>query len=85
MQKYHMNNPRGLYKGLNTSVQKFWERFNDINCHLLYLPEEDPKQLEQDEFINFWIKLRLLSVMKQWLHANIKTFEMSYDELVSLS
>jgi hypothetical protein len=31
VQKYHMMHPRGLYMGLNTSVQQFVERLNDLN------------------------------------------------------
>jgi hypothetical protein len=42
----------GLYMGLNTSVQQFVERLNvDLNRYLLYFPEENPKQLDQDEII----------------------------------
>jgi hypothetical protein len=37
--------------GLNTSLQQFVERLNDLNRYLLYLPEENPKQLDQDEII----------------------------------
>jgi hypothetical protein len=37
--------------GLNTSVQQFVERWNDFNRYLLYFPEENPKQLDQDEII----------------------------------
>jgi hypothetical protein len=50
MQKYYMRQPRGLYMGLNISVQQFVERLwlNDVNCYLLYFPEENPKQLDQD-------------------------------------
>jgi hypothetical protein len=51
MQKYYMRQPRGLYISLNTSVQQFVERLNDLNCYLLYFPEENPKQLDQDEII----------------------------------
>jgi hypothetical protein len=40
-----------LYMGLNTSVQQFVERLNDLNRYLLYLPEENLKQLDQDEII----------------------------------
>jgi hypothetical protein len=43
--------PRGLHKGLNISVQQFVERLNDLNRYLLYFPEENPKQLDQDEII----------------------------------
>jgi DNA-binding GntR family transcriptional regulator len=38
--------------GFNTLVQQFVERLNDLNrCYLLYFPEENPKQLDQDEII----------------------------------
>jgi hypothetical protein len=36
MQNYYMRQPRGLYMGLNTSVQQFVERLNDLNRYLLY-------------------------------------------------
>jgi hypothetical protein len=36
---------------LNTLVQQFVERLNDLNRRLLYFPEENPKQLDQDEII----------------------------------
>jgi hypothetical protein len=49
VQKYHLR--RGLYMGLNTPVQQFLERLNDLNPYLLYFPEEKPKQLDQDEII----------------------------------
>jgi hypothetical protein len=49
VQKYYMR--RGLYMGLNTSVQQFVERLNDLKRYLLYFPEENPKQLYQDEII----------------------------------
>jgi hypothetical protein len=42
---------RGLYMGLNTSVQQFVNILNDLNQYLLYFPEENPKQLDQDEII----------------------------------
>jgi hypothetical protein len=51
VQKYYMSQSRGLYMGLNTSVQQFVERLNDINRYLLYFPGENPKQLDQDEII----------------------------------
>jgi hypothetical protein len=49
VQKYYMR--RGLKMGFNTSVKQFVERLNDLNCYLLYFPEENPKQLGQDEII----------------------------------
>jgi hypothetical protein len=51
VQKYYMRQPRGLYMSLNTSVQQFVERLNDLNRYLLYFPEENPKKLDQDEII----------------------------------
>jgi hypothetical protein len=49
VQKYYMR--RWLYMGLNTSVQQFVERLNDLNRYLLYFPEENPKHLDQDKII----------------------------------
>jgi hypothetical protein len=37
-QKYSMRQQRGLYMGLNTSVQHFVERLNDLNHYQLYFP-----------------------------------------------
>jgi hypothetical protein len=37
--------------GLNKTIQQFIERLNDLNRYLLNFPEENPKQLDQDEFI----------------------------------
>jgi hypothetical protein len=51
VQKYYMRKLRGLYMGLNTSKNQFLERLNDLNHYQLYLPEENPKQLDQDEII----------------------------------
>jgi hypothetical protein len=42
VQKYYMSQPRGLYMGLNMSVQQFVERLNDLNGHLIYFSEETP-------------------------------------------
>jgi hypothetical protein len=51
VQKYYMRHPRGVYMGLNTSVQQFVDRLNDLNRYLLNFPEEYPKQLDEDEII----------------------------------
>jgi hypothetical protein len=40
--------------GLHTSVQHFLERLNDLNSYLLYFPEENPKQSDQDEIIEIF-------------------------------
>jgi hypothetical protein len=72
--------------GLNTSVQQFVERLNDLSHYLLYLPEEIPKQLDQDEIIEILIKSRFgfLSDMKQAVvNTIIDIFRKSYGESVS--
>jgi hypothetical protein len=58
---------------------------NEIKRYLLYFPEENPKQLDQDEIIE------ILDQDKAWdpewheamVNANIDIFEMSYEESVS--
>jgi hypothetical protein len=58
---------------------------NDVNPYLLYFPEENPKQLDQDEIIE------ILDQAKAWdpewheamVNANIDIFEMSNKESVS--
>jgi hypothetical protein len=71
--------------GLNTSVQQFVERLNDLNRYLFYFPEENPKQLDQDEIIE------ILDQAKAWdpewheamVNANIDILKMTYEESVS--
>jgi hypothetical protein len=83
--KYYMRQPRALYIGLNTSIQQFVEKLNDLNHYLLYFPEEHPKQLDQDEIIE--ILHQSHAWYSEWhgamVNANIDTFEMSYEESVS--
>jgi hypothetical protein len=83
VQKYYMR--RGLYMGLNTSVQQFIESLNDLNRYLLYFPEENLKQLDQDEIIEILDQAK--AVDPEWhkamVNANIDIFEMSYKESVS--
>jgi hypothetical protein len=85
VQKYYMRQPRGLYMGLNTSVQQFVERLNDLNWYLLYLPEEKPKQLDQDEIIEILDQAKAMD--SEWheamVNSNIDIFEMTYEESVS--
>jgi hypothetical protein len=50
--------------GLNTSVQQFVERLNDLNRYLLYFPEENPKQLDQDEIIEIFYQAK--AVDPEW-------------------
>jgi hypothetical protein len=76
MQKYYMRQPRGLYMGLNTSVQQFVQglNINDFNRCLFYFPEEKPKQLDHAK-------------APEWhgamVNANIDIFEVTYKESVS--
>jgi hypothetical protein len=73
--------------GLNTSVQQFVEkqRLNDLNCYLLYFPEENPKQLNQDEIIEILDQAKDLDIgwHEALVNANIDIFEMTYEESVS--
>jgi hypothetical protein len=84
-QNYYMRQTRSLYMGLNTSVQQFVERLNDLNRYLLYFPEENPKQLDQDEIIEILdqAKARYPEWHEAMVNANIDIFEMSYEEYVS--
>jgi hypothetical protein len=85
MQKNYMRHPRGLYMDLNTAVQPFVERLNDINRYLLYFPEENPIQLDQDEIIEILDQAKAID--PEWheamLNANIDIFGMSCEESVS--
>jgi hypothetical protein len=85
VQKYYMRLPRDLYMGLNTSVQQFVEkqRLNDLNLYLLHFPEENPKQLDQDEIIEILDQAKAPEWHEAMVNANIDIFEMSYEESVS--
>jgi hypothetical protein len=80
-----MRQPRGLYMGLNTFIQQFLERLNDLNRYLLYFPEENPKQLDQDEIIEILDQAKAMD--PEWheamVTAKIDIFEMSHEESVS--
>jgi hypothetical protein len=83
VQKYHMRQPRGLYMGLNTSVQQFVERLNDLNRYLLYFPEQNSKQLDQDKIIEILDQDKVPEWHVSMVNAKIHIFEMSYEEFVS--
>jgi hypothetical protein len=68
VQKYYMRQPRGLYMGLNTSVQKFVEMVNNVNRYMLYFPEKIPKQLDQDEIIEILDQAKA----PEWHEANFQ-------------
>jgi hypothetical protein len=42
VQKYYLRQTRGLNMRLNTSVQQFVERLNDLNRYLLYFLKKTP-------------------------------------------
>jgi hypothetical protein len=85
VQKCCMRQPRGLYMGLNTSVQQFLGGMNDLNHDLLYFPEENPKQLDQNEIIEILdqAKTRNPEWHEAMVNTNIDIFETSYEESVS--
>jgi hypothetical protein len=65
--------------GLNTSVQQFVERLNDLKRYLLYFPEENPKQLDQDEIIEILDQSKAPEWHEATVNANIDSFEISYE------
>jgi hypothetical protein len=69
--------------GLNTSVQQFVERLNDLNRYLLYFPEENPKQLDQNEIIEILDQAKAPEWHEAMVNTNIDILEMSYEESVS--
>jgi hypothetical protein len=69
--------------GLNTLVQQYVERLNDLNRYLLYFPEENPKQLDQDEIIEILHQAKALEWHEAMVNAKIDIFEISYEESVS--
>jgi hypothetical protein len=71
VQKYCMSKPRGLYMAFNTSIQQFVERLNDLNHYLLYFPEENPKQLDQDEIIEILDQAKAPEWYEAMVNANI--------------
>jgi hypothetical protein len=79
-----MRQIRDLYMNLNTSAQQFVEILNDLNRYLLYFPEENPKQLDQDEIIENLDQVKVWD--PEWheatVNANIDIFEMSYEKSV---
>jgi protein associated with RNAse G/E len=68
---------------LNTSVQQFVERLNDLNRYLLYFPEENSKKLDQDEIIKLLDQDKAPECLESMVDANIDIFEMYYEESVS--
>jgi hypothetical protein len=69
--------------GLKSSVKQFVERLNDLNCYILYFPEENPKQLDQDEIIVILDQSKAPEWHEAMVNANIDIIEMTYEEYVS--
>jgi hypothetical protein len=85
IQKYYMRQTRGLHTCIKTSVQQYSERLNGINRYLLYFPEENPKQLDQNEIIEILdrAKVRDSERHEAMVNANIDIFEKSNDKSYS--
>jgi hypothetical protein len=62
---------QGLYMGFNSSVQRFVEMLNDLNCYLLYFPGENLKQLDQDEIIEILDQAKAPEWHEAMVNANI--------------
>jgi hypothetical protein len=68
--------------GLNKTIQQFIERLNDLNRYLLNFPEENPKQLDQDEFIEILDQAKAPEWHEAMVNVNIDIFEFFYEESV---
>jgi hypothetical protein len=76
----YMSQKKSSYMDLNTSVQKFVKRLNDLNFYQLYFPGENPKQFDQDEIIEILDQAKDHEWYKAIINANIDNFKMSYEE-----
>jgi hypothetical protein len=77
--------PKRCIYGLNKFVQQFKERLNEIYHYLLYFPEENSKQSDQDDIIENSDQTKAMDPEWHEAMANVNTdnFEMSHEELVS--
>jgi hypothetical protein len=55
----------------------------DLNKYLLFSPEENPKQLDQDEIIEILDQAKAPQWHAAMVAANIDIFSMNYDESVT--
>jgi hypothetical protein len=76
-----------VYMGLNTSVQQFLERqrLNDLNRYLLYFPEENSKQLDQDEIIEILDQAKAPEWHEAVVNSNIEIFKCLMKNLCLIS
>jgi hypothetical protein len=72
-----------FYVGFNKSVQQFVERLNNLICYLMYFPEQNPKQLDQDEIIEILGQSKAPEWHESIVNAILNVFEMSHEESVS--
>jgi hypothetical protein len=56
---------------------------NEFNCYLLNFPEENPKQLDQDEIIETLDQAKDPEGHEAMVNAKIDIFEISCEESVS--
>jgi hypothetical protein len=57
-------------------VQNFVERLNELNCYLLFFPEENPKQLDHDKIIEILEQAKSPEWHDAMVAANIAIFSM---------
>jgi hypothetical protein len=73
--------------GLNKYVERFIEskRMNDLNCSLLYFPDENCKQIKSrwNEIIEILNQSKSFERHESKVISNIDILEMSYEESVS--
>ena len=81
VQKYYMR--RCLFMGPTTTVQQFVERLNELNCYLLFFPEEYPTPLTQDEIIEILDQAKPPNWHEAMISANIDIFKMDYEAAIS--
>jgi hypothetical protein len=60
---------------------QFVERLNDFNMYQLYFPEENPKHLAQDKFIEILDQRETPKGHAAIVAANIDIFDMFYEEI----
>jgi hypothetical protein len=70
---------------LNTSLQQFVVKLNDLNSYLLFFTEENSKQLDQDEINKILDQPKACNpeCHEAMVNAKIEIFEMYYEESVS--
>jgi hypothetical protein len=61
--------------GINTFVQRFVERLNDLNRYLLYFSERNPKQLDQYVIIEILGQAKGPEWHEAMVNANIDIYE----------